>query len=92
MLFVPVLRHYLSWGTGTFLFCQFRVMSVAAEQKDLYRYSYSTSSKFFAVIVILTCSQRVSLNTLYAVLLILTREQPFSPISALPLKRLIFAE
>ena len=41
---------------------------------------------------LLKCPRRASLKSLFSALLILTREQPFSSINALPLSLLILAE
>ena len=66
--------------------------SMFNNKANLFRSSHSKSNKFNAVSGHRASSQRASLKGLYAALLILTREQPFSSINALPLSLLILAE
>ena len=59
---------------------------------NLFRSSHSKSNKFNDVSVLRASSQRASSKGLHAALLVLTREQPFSVINALPLSLLTLAE
>ena len=59
---------------------------------SLFRSSHSKPNKFNDVSGQRASSQRASLKGLYTALLILTMEQPFSSINALPLSLLILAE
>ena len=59
---------------------------------SLFRSSHSKSNKFNDVSEQRASSQRASLEGLHTVLLILTIEQRFSSINALPLSLLILAE